>query len=163
MFANYLAGIERLLDQQRCDLAVRDAFDLPHIAVALADPQLRSCGERVKAWCDKWLRPLEADRDPQGFDHLRVYRILSERGEREELSSSEAVPARALRRLRLSRLTRTALGGITADRHTAPGSEEADAVEICSMLIEAARRWYAQSACCDATVQANLARLAVLR
>jgi hypothetical protein len=30
-------------------------------------------------------------------------------------------------------------------------------------LIEAARRWYARSACHDPTVQANLARLAVLR
>jgi hypothetical protein len=31
------------------------------------------------------------------------------------------------------------------------------------VLVDAARRWYARSACHDSTVQANLARLAVLR
>ena len=163
MLANYLAHIEQLLDKQRYDAALREAFDLPYVAAALAEPQLGGSGERVKAWCDKWLRPLEAERDCPEFDNLRVYRILSERLEREELASSEPVPVKALRRLRLGRLTRSALGGISAERDTALDPEEADAVETCSILIEAARRWYAHSACHDGTVQANLARLAVLR
>ena len=34
---------------------------------------------------------------------------------------------------------------------------------MCTALTEAARRWYARNACHDPTVQANLARLAVLR
>jgi hypothetical protein len=40
---------------------------------------------------------------------------------------------------------------------------ENEAFDMCAALIEAARRWYARSACHDPTVQANLARLAVLR
>jgi len=35
--------------------------------------------------------------------------------------------------------------------------------DIATALIEAAKRWYARSACHDPIVQANLARLAVLR
>ena len=40
---------------------------------------------------------------------------------------------------------------------------DAETVQMCTALLEAARRWYARSAVHDAVVQANLARLAVLR
>ena len=42
MLASYLADIEQLLDEQRWEAALREAFDLPEIAVALADPASRA-------------------------------------------------------------------------------------------------------------------------
>ncbi len=38
MLTNYLADIEQLLCEQRWEAALREACDLPQIAVALADP-----------------------------------------------------------------------------------------------------------------------------
>ena len=68
MLASYLADIEQLLDEQRSEAALREAFDLPEIAVALADPQLRSSGDRVKAWCHEWIAPRDAHGDTQGSE-----------------------------------------------------------------------------------------------
>jgi hypothetical protein len=163
MLTSYLADIEQLLDEQHWEAALREAFALPQIAVALADPQLRSSGERVKAWCHEWVRPANAGRDAQGEVSERVCHIVSDRAERDEVSASDAVPALVLRRLRLRRLVRTPPRGFSADRTVSLDPEGADAVEICTALVEAARRWYGHRACRDATVQANLARLAVLR
>jgi hypothetical protein len=36
-------------------------------------------------------------------------------------------------------------------------------MDFCSTVVDAVRRWYAHFACRDPIVQANLARLAVLR
>jgi hypothetical protein len=47
-----------------------------------------------------------------------------------------------------------------------PKTSDADAVqavEICTLLIDAAQRWYTRRAARDDIVQANLARLAVMR
>jgi hypothetical protein len=163
MLTNYLADIDHLLDEQHWEGALREAFDLPHIAVALADSHLRSSVDRLKTWCAEWVRPLEADRTSRGLEYERVYRIVCDHVDGEGLSTFETVPALALRRLRLRRLSRTPPRGFNSDRSNTPDAEGADAVEICSTLVDAARRWYAHSACHDATVQANLARLAVLR
>src|ERR1700761_3623784 len=56
MLTTYLSDVEQMLDEQRWDVALREAFDLPHIAVALADPGLRSSSDRCKAWCAEWIR-----------------------------------------------------------------------------------------------------------
>ena len=135
MLASYLADIEQLLDEQRWETALREAFDLPAIAVALADPQLRSSGDRVKAWCHKWIGPRDAHRDTQGSDYERVCHIVCERVEREEVSASETVPSLALRRLRLRRLVRTRSRGFSPDRVGGQDPEGADAVQICTTLI----------------------------
>jgi hypothetical protein len=145
MIASYLTDIEQLLDEQRWDAALREASDLPRIAVALADPQLRSSGEEVKNWCQEWIRPRE----------------LTERVVPHE--APEPVPTRALRRLQLRRHVRTPPRGFSSERaeHLAP--QETATAEMGVALVNAARRWYARSGVHDPTVQDNLARLAVLR
>jgi len=143
MFAAYLGDIEQLLDAHRPEAALREALDLPRIAVALADPQLRCSRERLKTWCEEWIRPPGAERDAHGLAYEHLARNITER----VLQGAEpaSVPTRALRRL-----------------EDLP-ARESEAFDMCAALIEAARRWYARSACHDPTVQANLARLAVLR
>jgi hypothetical protein len=163
MLTNYLADIEQLLDEQQWEAALREAFDLPQLAVAVSDPQMSISDERLNAWCHEWIRPEHPDRNARGSDYARVSEVVYERAVRNESPASDSVPSRALRRLRLRRLVRTPPRGFNSGRSGALAPEGIDAVEICTILVEAARRWYAQSACHDAVVQANLARLAVLR
>ena len=160
MLASYLTDIEQLLDEQHEDVALREAFDLPRIAVALTDPQLRCSGEQVKTWCEQWIGPPGSEPVPK-LDYERVGRNLSERVTADGKTSS--VPTRALQRLRLRRHVRTPPRGFSAGRTEHLSSEDPEAVEMCTALVDAARRWYARSACHDTTVQTNLARLAVLR
>lgn len=162
MLASYLSDVELLLEEQRWEQALREAFDLPQIATALSDPRMQVSVDRVQAWCEKWVKhsedtPAEADADVG-----RIIRLVYERAERASLAN-ESVPALALRRLRLHRLQRTRHRGFKASPLALLGPEAADSALICTTLVQAARRWYAQSACHDAVVQANLARLAVLR
>ena len=161
MLASYLSDIELLLEEQRWEQALREAFDLPQIAVALSDAHMQGAVDRVRAWCARWLQPAEEApaTDP---DAARIIQLVCERAERASLAN-ESVPALALRRLRLHRLHRTRQRGFKAGPLTPMGPEAADAAQICTTLVQAARRWYAQSACHDAVVQSNLARLAVLR
>src|SRR6185437_1155631 len=81
MIATYLTDIEQMLDEQRWDAALREASDLPRIAVALADPQLRSSGEEIRNWCQQWIQPPEM-----------TERIVP-------TGAAEPVPTGALRRL----------------------------------------------------------------
>jgi hypothetical protein len=161
MFASYLADIEQLLEAQRADAALREALDLPRLAVALADPQLRCTNEQVRTWCEEWIRPPGAERDAQGLDYERVGRNIIERLAKH--SGTELVPMRALRRLQLRRHAREAPRGFPSWRLQQLPPREAETVQMCSALLEAARRWYARRAVRDTAVQANLARLAVLR
>ena len=160
MLTSYMTDIEQLLDEQQWEAALREALDLPQIAVALCDPQLSVTGERLKAWCDEWIRPADPDRNARCAEYARVSeRVLS----RTPIGEGATVPSLALKRLRLRRLVRTPPRGFSAG-HTASVSPEGTvAVETCNIIVETARRWYAQSAVHDQTVQANLARLAVLR
>ena len=160
MFAAYLGDIEQLLDKQRCDAALREALDLPRIAVALSDPQLRCTREQVQQWCEQWVRPPGAERDAHGLDHERLCHGIIER--LTQSADIESVPVRALRRLQLRRHTRTMPRGFRARGLADLPPRERESFDICTALIEAARRWYARSACHDPNVQANLARL-VLR
>lgn len=162
MFASYLADIEQLLEAQRRDAALREALDLPRLAVALADPRLRCTDEQLKTWCEEWIRPPGAERDAQGLDYERLSRNIIER--LTQHPGTELVPMKALRRLQLRRHAREAPRGFSAwraQKELLP--REAETVQMSSALLEAARRWYARSAVHDTVVQANLARLAVLR
>ena len=160
MLTSYLSDVEQLLDEQHWEAALREALDLPQLAVALSDPQLGVSRERVKAWCDEWVRPTDPDRNAQGADYERVNStVLAHTTQNEAVS----VPLLALKRLRLRRHARTPPRGFTSDRVGNLGPEANNAIDTCTILVEAARRWYAHSAVHDPTVQANLARLAVLR
>jgi hypothetical protein len=160
MFASYLTDVERLLENHRPEAALREACDLPRLAVALADSRLCCLSGQTLIWCEEWVRPSGADGDAQGLDCERLLRTLSERLAHH---GADGVPMRALRRLQLHRHLRTAPRGFITRLAAELSPKETEAREICQALIEAARRWYACQACHDTTVQANLARLAVLR
>jgi len=160
MLTSYMTDVEQLLDEQQWEAALREALDLPQIAVALSDPQLSVTSERLKAWCDEWIRPVDPDRNAQCTDYARVSEMVLSRT---EIGEGATVPSLALKRLRLRRLVRTPPRGFSAGRTASFASQGTGAIETCDILVETARRWYAQSAVHDQTVQANLARLAVLR
>src|SRR5258708_25343168 len=99
MLAGYLTDIEQLLDEQHRDAALREAFDLPRIAVALTDPQLRCSGEQMKTWCEQWIGPAGARRRAPALDYERVGRTVSERGTQQSAARAESVPPPAPRPL----------------------------------------------------------------
>jgi hypothetical protein len=152
MLTTYLDDVEQMLDEGRWDAALRDASELPRIAVALTDPQLRSSNQRCKAWCDEWVRREDptAECGAAGAEHESAY-------------SEDAVPSSALRSLRLRRHARNPPRGFRSARTSTDGADATNALEFCTALVEGVRRWYAHSACHNATAQSNLARLAVLR
>jgi hypothetical protein len=162
MLASYLSDVELLLEEQRWEQALREAFDLPQIATALSDPLMQVSVERVQAWCEEWVKHGEEAPPAGDADVNRIVQLVCERADRASLAN-ESVPALALRRLRLHRLQRTRHRGFKSGPLALLGPEAADTLQICTALVQAARRWYAQSACHDAVVQMNLARLAVLR
>ena len=162
MLASYLSDVELLLEEQRWEQALSEAFDLPQIAAALSDLRMEISVERVQAWCEQWVPPTEDAAVSADPDTARIVQLVCERADRASLAN-ESVPTLALRRLRLHRLQRTRHRGFKPGPLALLAPEAADAAQICTALVLAARRWYAQSACHDAIVQANLARLAVLR
>jgi hypothetical protein len=162
MLTSYLSDIEQLLDEQQWEAALREAFDLPQIAVALSDTQLSASRERVKAWCDEWIRPKDPDRNARFAEYERVSSTVMSRMVQAE-DDGVTVPSLALKRLRLRRHARTPPRGFSFDRSGNLDPEANNAIDICSLLVESARHWYGHSAVHDSTVQANLARLAVLR
>ena len=157
MLANYLADVEQNLDEQRWEMALRDVIDLPRIAVALANPEMQASREQCVAWCEQWIRPPEATTE-SGVDHEHICRVLDEKTQDES-----AVPSVALRRLRLRRHARNAPRGFGVNRTLQHNEDHAETFGVCTAVVEGVRRWYAHFACHDATAQANLARLAVLR
>ena len=163
MVASYLTDVEKLLEAQRWDAALCEAYDLPRIAVALTDPTLQSSGEEQKSWCERWIRPAADGAESDRVDYERVYRAVCEHIEHEDAAQPKSIPARALRRLRLRRHVRTPPRGFLHESHPPDDPEASESAQICTALVEAARRWYARSACHNAIVQANLAKLAVLR
>ena len=156
MLASYFTDIEQLMEEHRWDAALREACDLPRIAVALSDPHLRCSGEEVATWCRQWVRAAtEAEAGKDALPCASAYQAAA--------SDVPAVPTRALRRLQLRRHVRSLPRGFRREPHTGLDPQAAEAVATGRALVEAARRWYARSGCHDATVQVNLARLAVLR
>jgi hypothetical protein len=162
MLTTYLADVEQMLEEHRLDAALRDAFALPRIAVALTDPALTCSNERCKAWCEQWIRPLSAANE-SGLDHERICRIVCAQDNEEHDSTAASVPSGPLRRLRLRRHARKPPRGFKSEHLADANGDAAESVGICMAVVEGVRQWYAHCACHDATAQANLARLAVLR
>lgn len=161
MLTAYLADVEQMLDEQSWDAAERESVDLPGIAVALSDPELRSSHDGIRKWLADWVRPLRTDGDSHELDYERLSKMLTERA---VAGDAEArVPAKALRRLRLRRLARTPPGRFASERARPPEGEGNDVADMCKVVAEAVRHWYAHSGCSDPVVQANLGRLAILR
>ena len=163
MFDTYLTDIEQLLHHQMWGAALNDALALPHIAIALGDRRQRSSGEQYKAWCATWTRADAAMASQAALDSERLFRMWCERAGCPQLQASQLVPVRELRQLRLRRLARPMSPGC---HPTQPKTNDADAlqaVEVCTLLGDAAQRWYTRRAARDDIVQANLTRLAVLR
>lgn len=159
MLTTYLADIEQMLDEQSWDAAVRETLDLPSIAVALSDPELRSSGDGIRKWLNDWVRPVQSDSGE--LDYERISKMLNERAI--SANGETRVPAQALRRLRMRRLARTPPSRSAPERTRAPDPEANDAADMCKVVAEAVRRWYAHNGCSDPVVQANLGRLAILR
>ncbi|MBV8784565.1 MAG: hypothetical protein JOZ67_10285 [Gammaproteobacteria bacterium] len=151
MLTRYLTDIEDLLEQQHWEAALREAGDLPRIAVALADPGLQASREAVHDWAEQWLKP-EEQTGVVGSIALQAV-----------AGDTPPVPTGALRRLQLRRHVRSAPRGYPVREPLDPQSGEAEGIEATRQLVSATRRWYAHSGCHDPAVQANLARLAVLR
>ena len=160
MLTNYLADVEQNLDEHRWEMALRDVVDLPKIAVALGDPELTSSNERCKAWCQEWVRPASVANE-SGVNQEHICRVLDEKSG--STGQPRAVPSNELRRLRLRRHARNAPRGFNASHAGEASQDAAEIFAICTAVVEGVRRWYAHFACHDATAQANLARLAVLR
>ena len=160
MLTTYLADVEQMLDEHRWDLAMRDALDLPVIAVALSNPALTASDDQCKAWCEQWIQAAAATSD---FHHTRVCNAVAQHPKATDQVPTGTVPSKALRRLRLRRHARSAPRGFKATRQEGENQHAAHAIEVCNALVEAMRRWYAHVACHDPITQANLARLAVLR
>jgi hypothetical protein len=161
MLSNYLADIEQLLDEQSWETAIREARDLPLIAVAIADAHLRSSGINVQKWCADWVRPVRTDGDSRSTDIERISAQLLDKVDGSE--DVGTVPAAALRQLRLRRLARTPPSRFPPPRARSLTAQGNEAMDFCTTVVDAVRRWYAHFACRDPIVQANLARLAVLR
>jgi hypothetical protein len=163
MFDTYLMDIEHLLHHQMWGAALTDALALPHIAVALSDVRQRSSGDEFKAWCATWVRP-DAGTSPQSLlAGEPLFQMWAQRAGCSETDPACMKPVRALRQLRLRRLARPMSPGCHPSQPRTTDADAVQAITVCTLLIDAAQRWYTRRAARDAIVQANLARLAVMR
>jgi|SRR5580693_3193914 hypothetical protein len=165
MLDGYLGDIEYLMRERLWAEAVPLALMLPHICVAIGDAGLRSSPGDYLQWCEHWVRPSRTDTTATVPTPEALWRLARTRSEVSDDESGTRVPAAALRRLRLRRLTReTPLRRKSAISELVrlEASQEPER-EAAIVLVDAVRRWYADRGAVDGTVQSNLARLAILR
>jgi hypothetical protein len=165
MLDAYLGDIDYLMRERLWAETVPLALALPHICVAIADPALRSSPEHYLEWCQNWVRPSRTDTNVSVPSADALFRLAQSRSEVLDDESGTAVPAAALRRLRLRRLTRATplrRKGALSDLLRLDAAQEPER-EAAIALVDAVRRWYADRGAADGTVQSNLARLAILR
>ena len=163
MVASYLTDVENALEAQRWDAALCEAYDLPRIAVALTDPTLQSSGDSKRPGASSGSGPPIED-DDDGLDYQRVRRTVCEHIEHEQ-DAADAAACRPVRCAGCGCAATCAPHRAASSRMPCPAAdpEASESARICTALVDAARRWYARSACHNTIVQANLARLAVLR
>jgi len=163
MLETYLGDIEYLIREQQWGEAVPLALALPHICAALADPGLRSSRPQFLQWCEAWIRPAQSDTCLSVPTPEAIYAMARACAGADDLDARGGVPVQALRQLRLRRLSRAAPPRRQISIEQVSELADEPAREACVALLEAVRLWYSDSASMDATVQNNLARLAVLR
>jgi hypothetical protein len=163
MLETYLGDVEYLMREQEWGEAVPLALALPHICGALADPGLRSSRMQFLEWCESWIRPEQSDTCLSVPTPESLYAMARECGGADDLDARGGVPVLALRQLRLRRLSRAAPPRREISLQEVGELADEPAREACVAMLEAVRFWYSDSASMDATVQTNLARLAVLR
>lgn len=153
MLDTYLGDVGRELAVGQVPAAKQLAVNLPHIAVALSDPNLQSSCEVYRAWCVRWVTPSReageydtwcAEASPTAADFV------------------QGVPFKAIQSLRLRRGVRE-LPPPQVPPLSQMSAEELPQAEICDVLLHAARAWYATHGRHDPIVQQNLARVGVLR
>lgn len=150
MLDMYTAHIAELLAEAQHEIAAREALNIPHIAVALADAGLRSTCAGYQRWCSDWIQP--------DFGSAIYENWCARVGECEP--SGNGVPFAALRALRLGRLAREV--PILFMRPSAT-LDRSDAQGITCALLGAVSRWFEQDGRYQQIVQTNLGRLGVLR
>lgn len=152
MIDMYLADIGQHMASGNLEYAEEAALQLPHLASALASPALKTSREQYLAWCVAWVEP-KADAEKFAAWYSRTASSVS-------LAEGD-IPADVLHRFRLLRRARELPPSARATQSStaAPGSAEHN----CEVLLQAARKWYAEAGRRDQVVQENLARLGVLR
>jgi hypothetical protein len=150
MLEGFCADIEELLSDGLPRQAVRQAVALPAICSALEDPAMRGRDDHYLAWCAHWLHfPHGKASVPVGARLLRLHR-------RSALST-----ARWLTTLRVRRNARSYQGLGRPRLWQSANRLEAFEEAVCLVLIDAARRWYAEHGRIDRTVQSNLGKLLI--
>lgn len=152
MLEGFCADIEDLLPDGQVRQAVRNAIALPEICSALEDGAMRGLDESYLAWCARWLHfPRGKGSIPVGARLLRLHR------------RSGSNVTRWLTAVRARRDARS-YQGLGRPRLCQPANRlEAFETALCLMLVDAARRWYAEHGRTDKTVQANLGKLLIAR
>ncbi len=163
MLENYLGDIEYLMREQCFAEAAPLALALPYICTALAHADLASSRAAYREWCEAWVQPPDDDTPLIATSPADLERLADLYGIERELATMPGVPALALRRLRLRRLSRAAPARHRGTVPAASDAREEAAREACVALTDAVRRWYHDCAARNTIVQSNLARLAVLR
>ncbi len=163
MLESYLGDIEYLMREQLWTEAAPLALALPHICAALSNTDLVSSPDAYRDWCEAWVRPPQDDTSMSTPSADELYRMAEDRSVEPELARRAGVPAKALRQLRLRRLSRAAPPRRRISLLDASDASDDPAREACLTLLGAVRRWYGEWAARAAVVQTNLARLAVLR
>ena len=165
MLDAYLGDIEYLMRERLWSEAVPLALALPHICVAIGNSALRSSPDEYLKWCQNWVRPSRTDTTATVPTADALFRLAQSRADVPDDESGTIVPEAALRQLRLRRLTRATplrRKSDISDLVRIDAAQEPER-EAAIALVDAVRRWYADRGALDATVQTNLARLAILR
>ncbi len=165
MLDAYLGDIEYLMRERLWAEAIPLALALPHICVAVGNTALRSSPDDYLQWCQDWVRPPRTDTTATVPTADAVFRLAQSRSGVADDESGTVVPAAALRRLRLRRLTRAMplrRKSAISDLVRIDAAQDPERLAAIA-LIDAVRRWYADRGALDGTVQSNLARLAILR
>jgi hypothetical protein len=165
MLDTYLNDIDYLMRERLWSEAVPLALALPHICIALADPAMRSSPHDYLEWCENWVRPAQTDSTATVPSAEELFRLAQSHAEVPDDESGTVVPAAALRQLRLRRLTRATplrRRTVLSELVYIDAAQEPER-EAALVLVDAVHRWYADRGAMDATVQSNLARLAILR